>query len=316
LANRVFLWDGTMHDLGDFGFDAPFISATGINDSGHMVGTVTTSTAQLAYRWDGTTALTLGTLPGGTYSRGFAINDAGHVVGESGALVSTNEHPFFWDGAMRDLGTLGGARGSARAINTSGLVVGDAETASGERHAFLWDGTTMRDLGTLGGAASAATGINDFGVVVGSSTTSSGDLHAFVWDGTMYDLGTLGGSESAALAINNAGQVVGYSLTAAGEQRATLWQKLTPVEQLQICSALVASLETAGVATSGHASSLLNKIRLATALLNQAKSIPALNVLEAFLNEVNALGHSGALTPGSASQLTACVQPAVDAVSN
>jgi hypothetical protein len=95
-----------------------------------------------------------------------------------------------------------------------------------------------------------------------------------------------------------------------------MWQKLTPVEQLQICSALVSSLENAGVATSGQARSLLNKIRLATALLSQAKSIPALNVLEALLNEVNALGQSGALTPGSTSQLTACVQPVVDAVAN
>ena len=225
-------------------------------------------------------------------------------------------HAFLWDGTIQDLGTLAPAydfsSSQALAVNAVGQVAGYSSTPVFP-HAFLWNGT-MQDLGTLGSYGSWAADINDAGQVVGWSGSGSLDSHAFLWDGTMIDLGTLGGSVSWARAVNDAGQVVGISTTESGEWHATLWRILTPVEQLEACARQSVQLETDGVLNQGQARSLVNKINVATALLNDGKTIPAIKTLEAFQFEASALVEGGQLTPEQSDQLIVCIQDALDSL--
>jgi probable HAF family extracellular repeat protein len=204
---HAFLYDGTMHDIG-----ASVAPGSGINDSGHVVGGMTTSVVL----YDGA-AHTLGSL-GGSAASGQAINNSDQVAGWAltPGMSNTAEHAILYDGAMHDLGTLGGSNSAALAINASGEVVGSSNlTGNAVTHAFLYDGT-MHDLGSLGGG-SQAWAVNASGLVAGSSYLE-GDLvsHAFIYDGVMHDLGTLGGTNSNARGINASGQVVGASDTTGG----------------------------------------------------------------------------------------------------
>jgi probable HAF family extracellular repeat protein len=171
-----------MQDLGTLG--GTYSQATGINNSGQIVGYTTTLSSL-----------------GPTTTRAFLRNGPGNVT---------------------YLGTLGGANSQAFAVNDSGEVVGNSTTALGEKapNAFLWQSGQMTDLGTLGGIFSYATAINDSGQIVGYSSTGPGlpgftTPHAFLYsDGTMTDLNNLlpagsGWELTTAMAINNQGAIVG-----------------------------------------------------------------------------------------------------------
>ena len=209
--------------------------ASGINDSGQVVGGANTASAQHAFLYSGGAMTDLGTLPGGNASYASGINVSGQVVGAAGTASAT--HAFLYSGGvMTDLGTLpGGNTSYAYGINDSGQVVGFGDTASGATHAFLYSGGVMTDLGTLpGGNTSYAYGINDSGQVVGWSDTASGAQHAFLYSGgAMTDLGTLpGGGNSRAFGINNSGQVVGSADTASGATHAFLYGSPSPISIL------------------------------------------------------------------------------------
>ena len=91
----------------------------------------------LAVLWNHGAAVSLGTLPGETWSQGIAINHRGQVVGRSG------QRPFLWDdGAMEELTTLQGGTGIGFAINNRGDIAGEAENADGQPRAVIW---TERD---------------------------------------------------------------------------------------------------------------------------------------------------------------------------
>jgi probable HAF family extracellular repeat protein len=192
----------------------------------------------------------LGTLPGGTYSEGFAINSPGQIAGAADT-PSASQHAFIWTpanangttGSMTDLGTMtGGTYSEAVGINNTGQVTGDADPAPGGEHAFIYPAPngcatpvassngsgsgTFCDLGTLsGGTYSAGNGINDSSEVVGQADDALGNALPFLYSGgTMYGLGSLGGTRGKALAVNNAGQVVGTSDVAGdAAEHAFVW---------------------------------------------------------------------------------------------
>jgi probable HAF family extracellular repeat protein len=193
--------------------------------------------------------ISLGTLPGGSYSSAASINNTGWIAGYSsnssaldravmqywlGGQIQPNRVMTASVGPMIDLGTLGGDNSFATGINDLNQVVGSSQNAAGQLRAFFYTGTpgaggVMHDLGTLGGTTSFGCGINNLSHIVGYARTAAGQTHAFLYtgvpgvDGVMHDLGTLGGTNSWAMGINDRSQVVGYSHTAGGQTHAFLY---------------------------------------------------------------------------------------------
>ncbi len=207
------------------------IRATGINNSGQVVGVTDTPPGFNQFQAfitgpNGTDIKDLGTL-GGYYSGATAVNASGQVAGASYTNNNFAPHAFITgpNGAgMIDL-TPGNNYSTAIAINDAGQVAGNFWAPDGHKHAFVTgaDGMGMKDLGTLHGASSSeAYGINASGWVVGSSYipydgSGSGGTFAFIAgvDGAgMTDLNSFVKLENnnltfnEARAINDLGQIV------------------------------------------------------------------------------------------------------------
>jgi probable HAF family extracellular repeat protein len=120
----------------------------------------------------------------------------------------------------------------------------------------------------------------------------------------MTDLGTLGGISAQAFAVNDRGQVVGTSALANGNVHAVLWNTLnppTPAEQITALTSAVTTLATAGTVNQGQANALLAKLDAITRQLNKGNKTAAINLLQAFINQVHALVNAG-IIPASAGQ--------------
>ena len=128
-----------MTDMGTLGGSESH--ATGINDSGQVVGwSYTASGAKHAFLFSNGQMTDLGALPGGGESCAYGINDQGRVVGYS-YTADGAEHVFLYsNGTMIDLGFLPGGRESwACGINDHGQVAGCSAMASGVEHAYFLD---------------------------------------------------------------------------------------------------------------------------------------------------------------------------------
>ncbi|HWC61332.1 MAG TPA: hypothetical protein VHC44_16685 [Verrucomicrobiae bacterium] len=214
-------------DLDVRGGDTTIGEATGINDSGQIVGGATPSVGgrieAILYQASGN--FNLGDLSdcGATAGTAYAINNAGTVVGFADDCFFTVEPCRFSGTGANNValpGIGGGVSGIAYSVNASGQSAGYVDRTDGARHATLFSGSggSSVDLGTLGGAASLAYGMNDAGQVVGTSLiTGNASFHATLFSGTgsnNIDLGSLGGLNSHAYAINSQGEIVGNSYPA------------------------------------------------------------------------------------------------------
>jgi len=189
-GGRAFLYSGgTMTDLGFLPVLFP-IRATGINNSGQIVGEAATPSGTRAFLFADGTFTDLGTLPGDTKSSAYAINDSGQVVGYAGSQDDGHRHAFLYgNGTMTDLGTLGGIESFAYAVNDSGQVVGHSQTAGGYSQPFLYSNGTMTNLGTVPGLNGAYPwAINDSGQVAGMTIYNR---HAFLLTGSQASTTTV-----------------------------------------------------------------------------------------------------------------------------
>jgi probable HAF family extracellular repeat protein len=169
-------------------------TASGINDSGTLVGVVSGSAANTnaAAIWkkdsNGTYQLTSNTY-GFDQATLRDLNNAGDIIGQvtSGTGTTATSNPFMLrDGEFMDLGSLGGKTGSTAGINELGQVVGASQIASGTNRAFVYEGGGMiADLNSLvtapltyNGAAvtlTSAVSVNNFGQIVATGTYSYKD---------------------------------------------------------------------------------------------------------------------------------------------
>ena len=164
--------------------------------------------------------------------------------------------------------------------------------------------------------------INDFDQVVGRlRIVSKGFVgcEAFVWtaEGGMVDLGGLGGSFPEARAINNFGQVVGASDNPTNTQwRATLWTVQftppTPVEQILRVETELQNAESVGVLSDGQADGLRAKLEAATQQFDKDNQAAAINLLEAFIKQVEAYVNAGLVSTAAGQSLIDAAQDAIN----
>lgn len=225
-------------------------NAGGINDSGHVSGTVVNSEPQ-AVLWSKNGGVQ--SLPSESLSMANTVSNSGYVTGNidnghaDDLAVMWSPQPTLhmtvigalWDNP----GLPGYASSDALGVNNAGHVTGSSLAGEGTDpdtarmfgiHAFLYRSGKLLDLGALalandGSDFSEGTAINSADAIVGDSSTafpllnSQGQAcpgcgvarHAFLWrTGKMQDLGNLAavsGWESKADSVNDSGEIVGWS---------------------------------------------------------------------------------------------------------
>ncbi len=277
---------------------------TDINDLGQVVGwthAFSDTTDKHAFLWTSEDEyIDLGAL-GGDYAYPVDINNLGQVVGW--AETSTGDiHIFLWtpENGMTDLGTLGYGYCFVNGINDQGYIIGGvADAPKDPYHAFLWTQENgIELLAPLTSYSSEATDINNLGQIVGYyyiNEYMKTHCYAFLWtpESGFIDLGTLGGDYSVAWAINDVGQIVGYSSIDNFFPYAVLWEFQHPTGTM---ISVIEDLVEAGEINAGQATALTAKLESAIALIEKGKLTPAGNLLQAFINQINSLIATGALS--------------------
>lgn len=217
----------------DLGGGTLFGAASGINDSGGVVGQINNR----AYRTSGPTIVmaTDAIGPASGSSNGAFISNTGVTAGTVPGGVFQHAAEAAAGGLLADI-VPGGPVGAQMAadsycVNSSAVVAGAFTVDSSDSfgtlyHAFRTNAGAnlnplLDDLGTLGdtNSMSWAYGVNSSGLTVGVSQIVGGAMHGFRAGGAgMEDLnGLLDASGSgwvitAAYAINDAGQIVGTGI--------------------------------------------------------------------------------------------------------
>lgn len=199
--------------------------ATGVNDSGEVVGWTQVNSQDEAFTY--TSATGMQTIPGtanGGYSSANAINSSGQITGQYTPDAPTGNYAsqsFIYTTASGVQSFATAYATTANAIDNAGDVAGSF-SINGTSHAFVYSKTGgFQDLGlSTGYISSGASGINNQGQVVGTLGTLGTASRAFIYSSNtgIVDLGTLGGGlTSSANAINDMGDVVGEStITSVG----------------------------------------------------------------------------------------------------
>lgn len=191
--------------------------AWGINDSGHVVGSLETDGGDRAFLYQNGTMTDLGTIPGPSgeeaFSIAYGINNIGQVVGGSSTAHNANLSSFLYQNGAMNLvsGTAPQSVEVAIDINDFGQVVMPG--------GIYQDGVRINSI-----VDGIGLGLNDIGQAVGYGSVSGYDSYRamfFSQDGTSMDLGFYGFARE----INNSGQVVGLAGIDGIGQRGFIYQR-------------------------------------------------------------------------------------------
>jgi probable HAF family extracellular repeat protein len=242
---HAFLWEnGVTTDLGTFG--AAKSLASGINDSGDIVGAFLTNGQRHAFLRHNGHVQDLGVIdtwaklgdegekyqggPWGIYwTTPVAINASGQVTGHL-VIGNNDDHRSFVvsAGAPAFFGLISNVSiFYAEAINNRGHILGRATPPPGDTRmrSMLWKDGAFVDISSLDGTECTAHDFNDRGAVVGVAKASAkSPQRAFVWEAGKVRWLTGTNIESCAYAANNHGVVVGYAHSRAKGYFACLWQ--------------------------------------------------------------------------------------------
>lgn len=238
------------------------------------------------------------------------VNKGGDVVGYAW-ITGQAWRSFLYREDASSLQMLESPDGShvswALAINDRRVIAGQGVLAGiGSRQAVLFD----TDTGTISGLGmpqnalfSQANDLNSGGDVVGSMALNPGGDRAFLYrDGVLHDLNDLipaasGWTLRDAYSINDKGQIVGFG-NPPGSPNQIGYYLLTPTPPSLVGDLIGAVLDLleGGVLGAGNANALIVKLEGAISQLEKGNTGPAVNKIEAFVNQVQALMQSGELT--------------------
>jgi probable HAF family extracellular repeat protein len=185
-----------------------FTRASGINDSGVIVGDFYTSNDNAYHgylykkgkftQYD----VQLGTLSTSI----FGINNAGNFVGSIGSNGNPNQAFINIGGNLIEFYGSGTSSSYAYGINSSNDVVGDYYDSSNNPHCFYRSSSgTVSQINVPNSYLTACNGINDAGVIAGFYVDATG-VHAFLdAEGVVTELPFYYASD-----VNNVGDVVGF----------------------------------------------------------------------------------------------------------
>ena len=217
--------------LGTLG--GPQSAAFGLNDHGHVVGWADNGLGQYtAFKWDGTTMLPLGTLPGTLHSTAEAINNDGVIVGlcvtpqKVGELLNAFRYA---DGSMSAFEELSEFGSVAHDVNQVGEAVGYALNEFGQETACRWrtGGEIVDESALSPHQRQRITGVNNGGIMVGwEYTPLAGPSDAFAYDGANWvQIGGFQQFQNAeAYDINDNFVIAGTTaVSGSGDWTAVLW---------------------------------------------------------------------------------------------
>ena len=105
-------------------------------------------------------------------------------------------------------------------------------------------------------------------------------------------------------------RAVAWTIEGGGEG-----EPLTPEEQLDELKGVIAVLKEAGALNRGQANSMTKKVDNALKKIGQGKTKPAINMLNALINQINDFELEGILTLEQAQLLRGLAQGAIDGLS-
>lgn len=197
---------------------APETGATGINDSGQVVGWYTdpATSRNRGYLYSAGTFTSIH-VPGATWTVVWGINASGQMVGTY--VDAGGVHGFLYsEGTFTLLVVPGGTATSAVAINASGQIVGQYQDATGTLHGYLYSATTFVSLDIPGSNHTILYGINDLGEVVGQYGDGTPGPKSFLYrSGTYTQFSNPQAFYTVATGINNVGEIVGQTIDDTGQ---------------------------------------------------------------------------------------------------
>lgn len=173
-----------------------YFNASKINNTGHVIGSITTDTGFHASLWKDGQITDLGTL-GSYWSTARGFNDNDQIVGTS-ADTSGNNHAFLWQGGS--MVAIAGNDTEGYDINNSGQVIGNHYGRPG---AFLWENGTEMIITSLitNSYVSNAKVINNNGQVL----VDEDRMGYYIWDEGQFTRPRMPHPYD----INDTGQIVG-----------------------------------------------------------------------------------------------------------